>query len=94
VVIEFQRSLYHGSTTNPTYNAYRTGINSVVLGQSVISRKSNAGGNGAKPFCAGIPAKKLRRVQTWTVTYFLNKGWFGPDIYNSRKIVLYHLGIL
>lgn len=57
-----QRSLYHGPTTNPTYNSYRTGINSVVLGQSVISRKSNAGGNGAKPFCAEIPAKKLRRV--------------------------------
>jgi hypothetical protein len=44
-----QRSLYHGPTTNPTYNSYRTGINSVILGQSVISRKSNAGGNGAKP---------------------------------------------
>ena len=57
-----QRSLYHGPTTNPTYNSYRTGINSVVLGQSVISRKSNAGGNGTKPFYAEIPAKKLRRV--------------------------------
>jgi len=31
-----QRSLYHGPTTNPTYNSCRTGINSVVLGQSVI----------------------------------------------------------
>lgn len=55
-----QRSLYHGPTTHPTYNSYRTGINSVVLGQSLVSRKSNAGGNGAKPFSAEIPTKKLR----------------------------------
>jgi hypothetical protein len=40
-----QRYLYHGPTTNPTYNSYRTGINSVILEQFVISRRSNAGGS-------------------------------------------------
>ncbi|KAJ8306362.1 hypothetical protein KUTeg_016907 [Tegillarca granosa] len=29
-----QRSLYHGATTNPTYNQYRTAISSIVLGQA------------------------------------------------------------
>jgi len=55
-----QRSLYHGPTTNPTYNSYRTGINSVILGQSLVSRKSNSGGSCAKPFVAEAPQKKLR----------------------------------
>lgn len=38
--------------------------------------------------------KLPRIIFVFTVTCFLKKGWFGPDIYNSRKIVLYHLGIL
>lgn len=55
-----QRSLYHGPTTNPKYNSYRCGINSVILGESVISRKSNSSGRGAKPFCADVPKKRLK----------------------------------
>lgn len=55
-----QRSLYHGATTNPTYNAYRTGINSIVLGQSTISRKSNAGGSKAEPFAKSLKLPKLQ----------------------------------
>ena len=53
-----QRSLYHGPTTNPTYNSYRTGTNSVILGEATVSRKSNAGGKRAKPFAFGLPTKK------------------------------------
>ena len=49
-----QRSLYHGATTNPTYNAYRQGINSVVLGQSTISKKSNAACSKAEPFAKSL----------------------------------------
>lgn len=56
-----QRSLYHGATTNPTYNSYRTGINSVLLGQALVSKKCNSGGISANPFDAEIPSKKLRR---------------------------------
>jgi len=54
-----QRGLYHGATTHPTYNSYRTGINSVILGEALISRKCNSGGAGAKPFVAEVPQKKL-----------------------------------
>lgn len=55
-----QRALYHGATTNPTYNSYRTGINSVILGETVISRKSNSGGQGAMPYKVEVPSKKIR----------------------------------
>lgn len=55
-----QRSLYHGPTTNPTYNSYRTGINSVIIGETVVSKKSNSGRHSASPFVAEIPPKKLR----------------------------------
>ena len=51
-----QRSLYHGANSNPNYNEYRTAINSIVLGQTTTSRKSNAGGNGrTRPFALGRP---------------------------------------
>jgi hypothetical protein len=55
-----QRSIYHGPTTNPTYNSYRTGTNSVILGQTVVSKKCNASGNRAEPYAAKRPTKKLR----------------------------------
>lgn len=55
-----QRSLYHGANTNPSYNEYRTGINSIVLGQTSTSRKSNAGGGAAKPFAFSLPPKRQK----------------------------------
>lgn len=54
-----ERSLYHGANTNPNYNEYRTGINSIILGQATTSRKSNAGGVKAEPFALGPPPKKM-----------------------------------
>lgn len=51
-----QRAIYHGANTNPNYNEYRTGINSIILGQTTTSRKSNAGiKEPAKPFALGKP---------------------------------------
>ena len=55
-----QRSLYHGANTNPSYNEYRTGINSIVLGQTSTSKKSNAGGGSAKPFAFSLPPKRQK----------------------------------
>lgn len=55
-----QRSIYHGPTTNSTYNSYRTGTNSVILGQTVVSKKCNASGNRAESYAAKRPTKKLR----------------------------------
>lgn len=53
-----QRSLYHGATTNPNYNEYRTGVNSIILGQTTTSKKANACQQTAKPLALGLPPKK------------------------------------
>lgn len=53
-----QRALYHGANTNPNYNEYRTGINSIILGQTTTSTKSNAGKHSAKPFALSLPPKR------------------------------------
>lgn len=53
-----QRALYHGANTNPNYNEYRTGINSIILGQTTTSTKSNAGKHSAKPFALSLPSKR------------------------------------
>ena len=47
-----QRSQNHGSNTNPTYLQYSKGVNSVVLGRSIVkhSKKSNAGLKGSTPY--------------------------------------------
>ena len=47
-----QRGLYNGNNTNPTYLNYCRTMNAVILGQTTISRKSNAGpdASGAQPF--------------------------------------------
>lgn len=60
-----ERSLYHGANTNPNYNEYRTGINSIILGQTTTSRKSNAGGETAKPFAIGPPSKKFKHTSKY-----------------------------
>ncbi|CAG2242829.1 unnamed protein product [Mytilus edulis] len=39
-----QRTLHNGANTNPTYLGYCNTVNSVILGQHAISKKSNAGG--------------------------------------------------
>lgn len=39
-----QRTLHSGANTNPTYLGYCYSVNSVILGQASISRKSNVGG--------------------------------------------------
>ncbi|VDI08834.1 Hypothetical predicted protein [Mytilus galloprovincialis] len=55
-----ERSLYHGANTNPNYNEYRTGINSIILGQTTTSKKSNVGGYKARPLALGLPPKKMK----------------------------------
>lgn len=43
-----QRTLHNGANTNPTYLGYCYSMNSVILGQATISRKSNTGGEAAQ----------------------------------------------
>lgn len=42
-----QRSTYNGANTNPNALQYRRTLNSIIIGQSVISKKGNAGLNEA-----------------------------------------------
>jgi hypothetical protein len=60
-----QRGLYNGNSTNPNYAAYRTTVNSVLLGQSLLSRgrKSNAGLRAAKPFNHYVAGPVCKRVK-------------------------------
>ncbi|KAK3091321.1 hypothetical protein FSP39_018905, partial [Pinctada imbricata] len=46
------RGLHNGNMTNPNYQNYKTTMNSVILGQTSISRgrKSNAGQQSANPY--------------------------------------------
>ncbi|KAJ8310272.1 hypothetical protein KUTeg_012137 [Tegillarca granosa] len=60
-----ERSLYHGANSNPNYNEYRAGINSIILGQSTISKKANCGGETAKPFAIGPPSKKSKHTKEY-----------------------------
>lgn len=39
-----QRGLHNGANTNPNYLMYSRSVNSIILGQPSISRKSNTGG--------------------------------------------------
>lgn len=53
-VFSSQRGICNGSCTNPTYLQYSKGINTIIIGQSIKSRKSNTGGKlcvgGALPY--------------------------------------------
>lgn len=61
-----QRGICNGANTNPSYAKYCKGINTICIGQAVISKKSNAGGKqcvgGALPYkChSGKSFKALR----------------------------------
>lgn len=46
-----QRTLHNGANTNPTYLGYCYSMNSVILRQATISRKSNTGGEAAQIAC-------------------------------------------
>ena len=49
-----QRGICNGANANPSYYKYCKGINTICIGQAVVSKKSNAGGEvcvgGALPF--------------------------------------------
>jgi len=45
-----QRSTYNGANTNPTSYQYKKTINSIIIGQSIVSKKANAANTAASPF--------------------------------------------
>ena len=53
-IFSSQRGICNGSCSNPTYLQYSKGINTIIIGQSIKSKKSNSGGKlcvgGALPF--------------------------------------------
>ncbi|KAJ8316526.1 hypothetical protein KUTeg_005933 [Tegillarca granosa] len=53
-----QRTLHNGANTNPTYFGYCHSMNSIIVGQTNVSRKSNAGGETAQPYSHQVTKKK------------------------------------
>lgn len=56
-----QRTLHNGANTNPTYLGYCNAVNSVILGQASISRKSNTGGKGAAVYETEKQMNKVKK---------------------------------
>lgn len=54
-----QRGIYHGSNCNPNYMQYCYGTNSITLGQSVISSKSNAAKRKSGSHHGSLPFNQL-----------------------------------
>lgn len=72
-----EKSLHNGANTNPTYLGYCRTMNSIILGESTISRKSNTGGQSADPFSYHTknplnPSKK--QINCWNLHVFVHCG--------------------
>ena len=52
-----QRTICHGSNSNPTVHQYKYAVNSIILGQNAVSKKSNASNKrkSVQPFCISAP---------------------------------------
>lgn len=58
-----QRALVHGANDNPTHQDYLNGLNTIILSQAPISRKSNAFGScDPAIFHSDIPLQKKPRL--------------------------------
>ena len=63
-----QRTICHGSNTNPTVHQYKYAINATILGQNAVSKKSNAASStkrkSMQPFNISKPGplKKCIRI--------------------------------
>ncbi|KAL4217005.1 hypothetical protein ACF0H5_023461 [Mactra antiquata] len=62
-VFNMQRSTYRGANTNPNAFQYRKTLNSILVGQNVVSRKSNAGTSASAlmPFNVKMKSKDRKR---------------------------------
>ena len=56
--------LHNGANANPTYGVYAKSVNSIILGQKTISRKSNTGGCGGAEAYAFVKPGPL--VGNWS----------------------------
>jgi hypothetical protein len=67
-----QRGITGGNKTNPSMNNYLSNVNSIVLGQPLLSTKSNTGGRGraAEPymFTSPVTLRKKRRKLNYVDT--------------------------
>ena len=63
-----QRAQHHGANTNPTVAQYKYGVTSTILGQNIVSKKSNASAakGAAQPYCFSVPAPlqvKIKKIK-------------------------------
>jgi hypothetical protein len=60
-----QRGIYHGNNTNPTYSDYQYGTNSLILGQTLLSRKRKSNCDlQPTPFTVSLQKTLKSRVST------------------------------
>lgn len=57
-----QRTLHNGVNTNPTYLGHCYLVNSVILGQASISRKSKIGGGEGEQLPMNHEAKSMALI--------------------------------
>jgi hypothetical protein len=58
-----QRGIYHGANSHPTYSQYCTAINSIILSQHSLSKKSNVGHSQGKTCYSAAAKVALQNVQ-------------------------------
>ena len=59
-----QRTICHGSNTNPSVYQYKYGITATILGQNAVSKKSNAASKSKRaiqPFCFTAPVTLAKK---------------------------------
>lgn len=59
-----QRGLHNGNNTNPTYLQYCSTMNTIIMGQTSVSRKSNTGGKNADPLSFSVRAPRPKKMKT------------------------------
>ena len=52
-----ERGICHGSSTNPTYLQFAKGMNTIIIGQPLRSKKSNAGSEKQSCISGALPYK-------------------------------------
>ena len=58
-----QKTTCHGSTTNPSAHQHKYGINATILGQTAVSKKSNATKKQKRQSVQPLAFSKKKRLQ-------------------------------
>jgi len=63
-----QRGIINGNNTNPNFYQYVKNINTVLIGQNVVSKNSNAEYRGCEPLCFHVNRPCKRKITSKTTS--------------------------